>query len=54
MSNIFHWFYLFRSVACCGYLTSNQRSFNLHNTHQKVIAKLYSFTLRNKITDKKE
>jgi len=27
--------------------------FNLHNTHQKVIAKLYSFTLRSKITDKK-
>jgi len=25
----------------------------LHSTHQKVIAELYSFTLRNKITDKK-
>jgi len=24
-SNIFHWFYLFRSVACCGYLTSNHK-----------------------------
>jgi len=25
---------------------------NLHNTHHKVIAKLYSFTLRRKTTDK--
>jgi len=27
------------------------KSFNLHNTHQKVIAQLYSFTLRSQITD---
>ena len=27
------------------------KKFNLHNTHQKVIAIFYSFTLRSKITD---
>jgi len=51
--NIFHWFYLFPTVACCGYLTSNQKVL-IYTTHiKKVIAKLYSFTLRCKITDKK-
>ena len=29
-------------------------SFNSHNTHKRVIAKLYSFTLRSKITDKQQ
>ena len=41
-----------RTAACCGYLTSNQKVL-IYTTHiQKVIAKLYSFTLRSKITDK--
>jgi len=37
-----------RSIAYCGYPTC----FNLHNTHQKIIAKLYFFTLRSKTIDK--
>ena len=24
-SNIFHWFHLFSTVACCGYLPSSQK-----------------------------
>jgi len=28
------------------------KTFILHNTHQKIIAKVYSFTLRSKLTDK--
>jgi len=40
------------TVACCGYLTSNQKVF-IYATHVKqVIAKLYSFALRSKMTDK--
>jgi len=42
-----------RNVACCGYLKSNQKVLIYTTTHiKKVIAKLYSFTLRSKITDK--
>ena len=41
------------AVACCRYLTSNQKVF-IYTTHiKKVIAKLYSFTMRSKITDTK-
>jgi len=37
-----------RTVACCGSLTSNQKVL-IYTTHiKKVIAKLYSFTLRRK------
>ena len=32
--NIFHGFHLFRSVACCGYLTSNQKVL-FYTTHIK-------------------
>jgi len=32
-----------RIVACCRYLKSNQKDFDLRNTHQKVIDKLYPF-----------
>jgi len=47
-------FTYFRSVACCGYLTPNQKVL-IYTTHiKKVIAKRYSFTLRMKITDKTE
>jgi len=41
-----------RTVACRGYLTSNHKGL-IYTTHKKVIAKLNSFTLRSKITDKK-
>jgi len=42
-----------RTVACCEYLTSNQKVL-IYTTHiKKVIAELYSFTLRLEITDKK-
>jgi len=53
-SNIFSAYSYSRTVACCGYLTSNQQVL-IYTTHiKKVIAKLYSFTLRSKITDKQE
>jgi len=42
-----------RTVACCGYLTSNQQVLIYTTRIKKVIAKLYFFTLRSKITDKK-
>jgi len=39
-------------MACCGYLISNQNVL-IYTTHiKKVIAKLYSFALRRKITEK--
>jgi len=42
-----------RTVACCGFLASNQKVL-IYTTHiKKVIAKFYSFTLKSKITDKK-
>jgi len=40
-----------RTAACCGHLTSNQKVL-IYATHVKVIAKLYSFALRSKTTDK--
>jgi len=51
-SNIFHWFYLF--PYCSTLLVSDISPKNLiYTTHiKKVITKLYSFTLRSKITDK--
>jgi len=40
------------NVACCGYLKSNHKVL-IYATHiTKVIAKLYSFTVRSKISDK--
>jgi len=52
-SNIFTGFSYSRIVACCGYLTSNQKVL-IYTTHiKKVIAKLYSFTLGTNITGKK-
>jgi len=51
-SNIFGGYSYSRTVACCGYLTSNQKVL-IHTTHIKqAIAKLYSFALRSKTTDK--
>jgi len=51
-SNIFTGFTYSRTVACCGYLASNQKvSFTQHI--KKVIVKHCSFTLRSKITDNK-
>jgi len=41
-----------RTLACCGYLTSNQKFFIFATHIKKVTAKLYSFTLRSKMTDK--
>jgi len=42
----------FRTVARCGLMTSNQNVL-IDTTHiKKVIPKLYSFTLKSKITDK--
>jgi len=50
-SNIFHWFYLF--LYCILLWLSNQKVL-IYATHiKKVIAKLHSYTLRSKITDKK-
>jgi len=41
-----------RTIACCECLTSNLKVL-IYTTHnKKVIAKLYSFTPRSKITDK--
>jgi len=51
--HIFHWFYLFPQCSLLWVSDIKPKSFNLHNKHEKVIAKLYSFTLRSKITDKK-
>jgi len=51
--NILHWFYLFPYCTLLWVSVISPKSFNLHNTHQRVIAKLYYFTLRTKITDKK-
>jgi len=42
-----------RTVVCCGYLISNQKGLNYTAHVKKVNAKLYSFTLRSKIPDKK-
>jgi len=41
-----------RTVACCGYLTYNQKVIIYTTYFKKAIAKLYSFTLRSKLTDK--
>jgi len=41
-----------RTVACCGYLTSNQNALMCTTHIEKVIDKLYSFTLWSKIIDK--
>jgi len=54
-SNIFQLLELF---PCCSslwvseYLISNQKDLSYTTHIKKVIAKLYSFTLRSKITDK--
>jgi len=40
-----------RTVACCGYLTSNQKVLIYTKHINNVIAKLYSIALRNKIID---
>jgi len=42
-----------RTVARCEYLTSNRKVLIYITRIKKVIATLYSFTLRSKITDKK-
>jgi len=45
------WIYS-RAIACCGYLKSTQNVF-IYTTHiKKVIARLYFFILRRKITEK--
>jgi len=41
-----------RTVACCGYLPSNQKVLIYTTYIKKAITKLYSFTQRSKITDK--
>jgi len=39
------------TVACCGYLTANQKDL-IYTTHiEKANVSLYSFILRNKITE---
>jgi len=40
------------SVACCGFLTSNQNVLICAAHIKKVIARLYFFILRSKITEK--
>jgi len=51
-SNIFSRYSYSRTVACCGYQTSNQKVL-IYTTHIKnVNTVLYSITLRSKITDK--
>jgi len=41
-----------RTVACCGCLAANQNVL-IYTTHiKKVMAKVYSFILKKKITDK--
>jgi len=41
-----------RAIACCGYLTSNQNVL-IYTTHmKKLIARLYFFILRSKISEK--
>jgi len=41
-----------RTVACCGFLTSNQTAL-IYITHiKKAITKLYFFVLRSATTDK--
>jgi len=53
-SNIFHWFYLFPYCSLL-WLSDILPKSLIYTTHiKKVIAKLYSFTLRSKITDKKQ
>jgi len=39
-------------MACCGCLISNQNVLIYTTNIKKVIAKLYSFALRRKITEK--
>jgi len=51
-SKNFQWFQLFPSYSLLWVPDIKPKCFNLHNTHQKVIAKLYLFILRSKITDK--
>ena len=41
-------------IACCVYLTSNQKVLIYTTPIKKVIVKLYSFILRNKITEKQD
>jgi len=41
-----------RTVACCGYQTSNQKVLIYTTEINNVIAKLHSFTLRSKTADK--
>ena len=42
----------FRTVACCGYLTSYQKVLIYTRDIKKVIVKIQSFTPRSQITDK--
>ena len=52
MSNIFSGYIFSCTIACCGYLTFNKK-LSIYTTRiKKVIVKLYSFTLRSKISDK--
>jgi len=51
-SNIFSGYSHSRIVAYCGCLTSNQNVLICTKHIKKVIAKLYSHTLRSKITNK--
>jgi len=53
-SNIFHWFYLFPYCSLLRVSDIQPKSL-IYTTHiKKVIAKLYSFTLRSKMTDQKK
>jgi len=48
----FQWLKYFHAIACCGYLTSSQNVV-IYTTHiKKLIASLYLFVLRSKITEK--
>jgi len=43
-----------RAIACCGHLTSNQNVL-MYTTHiRKLIARLYFFILRSRITEKQQ
>jgi len=52
-TNTFHWFYLFPCYSLL-WVSDIQPKSLIYITHiKKAIAKLYSFTPRTKITDKK-
>jgi len=49
---LFSGYSYYRTAACCGYLTSNQKLLIDTKHIKQVNVKLYSFTLTNKATDK--